>query len=166
MKKLYEEYDLGPLIKEYIYPYLDDKRCAMDGYKNNSLHALRCVSKGLYAIPVDIVFENCQIINIGSKKICNIHCKALPLYQYIQNKYNIYQIHINVINDRYGNKHPVIDYIHFKHTRFANMFKECYNNKIVYENKKIATCCGGKGFKLKGCRCGCSHKTYFNGGEI
>jgi hypothetical protein len=161
MKKLYEEYDLGPLIKEYIYPYLDDKRCAMDGYKNNSLHALRCVSKGLYAIPIDIIFENCQIINIGSKKICNIHCKALPLYQYIQNKYNVYQIHINVMYDGDGTMHPADDYIHFKHTRFANMFKECYNNKIVYENKKIATCCGGKGFKLKGCRCGCSRQDYW-----
>ena len=159
MKQLYKDHDLGPLIKEYIYPYLDDKRCAIDSYKNNSLHALRCVSKGLYKIHCDIVFENCQIINIGSKKICNIHCKAFPLYQYIQKKYNS-KSNISVYDGdevywRDDPLHQVNDYIHFKHKRFSNIFKECYINKIVYENKKFVTCCEGKGFKLKGCRCGC-----------
>ena len=149
MKQLYEDHDLGPLIKEYIYPYLDDKLCVLMNPKTNSLHALRCVSKGLYDIPTDIVFEKCPISNIGSKKVCNSHCKALPFYQYIQNKYNE-NPHNFSVRDGDGVMHQVNDYIHFKHKRFATIFKECYINKIVYENKKIVTCCEGKGFKLIG----------------
>jgi len=140
MKQLYEYTDNTLLLKEHLFPYLTHQICKYNRQKNE-LGGLRCVSKGLQKC-IDLpLHTKCQTVIFGNKTICSVHCKAYPIYQYINNHYATHLA-----------KNPIHQYFHFKRKCFADIFKETYITHIarnVYKRGHLHTCCGGKGFVLK-----------------
>jgi len=130
MKQLYEYNDLFDVIKDYILPCLTYSFCEFCKTPAD-LNALACVSKKL---KINIQITTCKHIKICGKKVCNIHCRALPIYKYIN---NVFIKHSKTTDT----------FIHFKKKWASNIFMQHYHPYIRRRRYgKLVTCCGGKGF--------------------
>jgi hypothetical protein len=133
MKQLFEYTDNVLLMKDFIFPYLNDRICYFEN-SGGDLESLRCVCKKLNKI---IVIKKWYCKQWKNK--CTIHCKAYPFYKYLNDKYK-----------------EAIGYIHNTNIHFlrserylANMFLIHFRDKICTNNVgKLKTCCGGLGFKI------------------
>ena len=132
MKQLYEYNDLFDVIKDYILPCLTYSFCKFCKTPGD-LNALACVSKKL---KINIQKNNCKHIKICGKKVCNIHCPALPIYKYINNAFT-------------KHCHTTDTFIHFKKKALSNIFMQHYRAYIRRRCDKLITCCGGKGFATR-----------------
>tara|TARA_Y100000588_G_scaffold292652_1_gene312085 strand:+ start:153 stop:596 length:444 start_codon:yes stop_codon:yes gene_type:complete len=130
MKQLYEDTDNTPLMKDYLFPYLNEQTC--DYQMRGELEALRCVCKKLNKIISPRVSANCE----KYRGKCIYHCKAYPFYKHLDNRYRDHMI----CNDQF---------IHFRKKCIADMFLTRYRVKIERCRRgKPRTCCGGKGFVM------------------
>lgn len=155
MKKLYIATGNFFLIQYNIFPFLRKRTCKREKLKD--LEIILLVDKTLNKLikkniinKKNSIPQGCLIKHIANKRVCTIHCKALPLYKFIKNKFEKH----NRSSD---------NYIHFKTKAFANIFKKIYLCHIYKQNLwsngafRVVTCCGGKGFLIKktitdGCR--------------
>ena len=136
MYKLYKTHDLSLLMEKNLYPFLTRKICNYD-YGWSDINSLRCADKALNNI---IIFPitKCKKIKIVNKRVCSVHCRAMPIYRYLQKRLK-----------KYDSRDPVIIFIHFHKKPLANLFKSLYGNRIRRgAGGKLRQCCGGKGFAL------------------
>lgn len=129
MKQLFEYTDNVPLMKDFIFPCLNERIC--DFHNKSDMEALRCVCKKLNEILPVRISSKCK----KYKGKCTTHCKAYPFYKHLDNRYKKHIISLDV-------------HIHFTKKALADMFRDRYYTKI--KRKKygggLSTCCNGKGF--------------------
>ena len=131
MKQLYLDTDHLLLIQYKILPYFDQRYCKKQ--KRTDFDNILLIDKTLNnALKKKHYLHLCKSESIASKKICTIHCKARPLYQYIQLKFKTFQKNIQW------------SHLHFPHKSHTKLFKKMYPFIIYY-----GTCCNGNGLKLR-----------------
>ena len=134
MYKLYKTRDLSLLMEKNLFPFLTRKICNYDSGWSD-INSLRCVDMGLNRLIKDPITK-CKKIKIANKRVCSVHCRAIPIYRYLQKRLEKHDRGVDV-------------FIHFKSKILANFFKSNYYWRIKSGKMgRSRTCCGGKGFVL------------------
>ena len=139
MYQLYKTHDLSLLMEKNLFPFLTRKICNYN-HSWGDINSLRCVDTGLNALIKDPM-PKCKKIKVGNKTVCSIHCRSLPIYQYLQNRLEKHDGGSDV-------------FIHFRRKSLADMFAIQYSHRIKRRGRnrngavRLTSCCGGKGFSL------------------
>jgi hypothetical protein len=140
MYQLYKTHDLSLLMEKNLFPFLTRKICNYN-HSWGDINSLRCVDTGLNALIKDPM-PKCKKIKVGNKTVCSIHCRSLPIYQYLQN-----HLEKHDMDETQGGA-----FIHFRRKSLADMFAIQYSHRIKRRGKNrngaVRSCCGGKGFLL------------------
>ena len=118
MKQLFEYTDNVPLMKDFIFPCLNERIC--DFHNKSDIEALRCVCKKLNEILPVRISSKCK----KYKGKCTTHCKAYPFYKHLDNRYKKHIISLDV-------------HIHFTKKALADMFTLAQHMKSLKDKKVL-----------------------------
>ena len=134
MRQLYIDRDLFCIIKEHILPCLEENKCELRKYLwRKDIDAMRCLDKTLNKKIHRRPLNKCKYLELGSKRVCGSHCRALAIYKHLKRR-------------RDEHKGCKDLYIHFKKPEvfgyaLANLYKDQYRNTIATLRGKLRGCC-------------------------
>lgn len=144
MKSLYIETGNYLIIHYHILPYLRKQACKREKIKDfeNLLLVDTKLNKLINNNIKNPLLPKCSLTRIENVQFCTVHCRAMPLYKYIIQKFKKHKKSEN-------------QYIHFKKKMLADIFKKIYISHIHrgYHSKKLTSCCSGKGYLIKNTPC-------------